>query len=64
MLLCTDGLTDAMDDKAVAAILAGEDDCKAACQALIDAANAAGGHDNVTVVIVDWLSRSEVAQNP
>ncbi len=56
LLLCTDGLTDAMDDKAIAAILTREDDCKVACQALIDAANAAGGHDNITVVIADWLS--------
>jgi len=54
LLLCTDGLTDAIDDKAIARILARENDCKAACQALVDAANAAGGQDNITIVIVDW----------
>jgi len=58
LLLCTDGLTDAIDNKAIAAILAKENDCTAACQALIDAANAAGGPDNITVVIADWLSNS------
>lgn len=55
LLLCTDGLTDSIDDKAIAAILAGKQQCKEACQALVDVANAAGGHDNITVVIVDWL---------
>ncbi|HUS73064.1 MAG TPA: Stp1/IreP family PP2C-type Ser/Thr phosphatase [Sedimentisphaerales bacterium] len=58
LLLCTDGLTDAIDDKAIAEILARQDDCKTACRELIDAANAAGGLDNITVVIADWLSGS------
>ena len=56
LLLCTDGLTDAIDDKAIAAILATKQECKQACQALVDSANAAGGHDNITVVIADWLN--------
>lgn len=58
LLLCTDGLTDEIDDRAIAAILAGKQDCNQACQALVDAANAAGGHDNITVVIADWLNNS------
>ncbi len=58
LLLCTDGLTDMVNDKSTAAILTSEPDCRAACDALIAAANAAGGHDNITVVIVDWLKRS------
>ena len=58
LLLCTDGLTDSIDDKAIATILAKNQECKQACQALVDAANAAGGHDNITVVIVDWLNKS------
>jgi serine/threonine protein phosphatase PrpC len=56
LLLCTDGLTDSIDDKAITAILAGKQQCNKACQALVDAANAAGGHDNITVVIADWLN--------
>jgi protein phosphatase len=56
LMLCTDGLTDEIDDKAIAAILAGKQDCDQTCQALVDAANAAGGKDNITVVIVDWRS--------
>jgi serine/threonine protein phosphatase PrpC len=56
LLLCTDGLTDAIDDEAIVSVLGAKDDCKTACQALVNAANAAGGHDNITVVIVDWLN--------
>ena len=55
LLLCTDGLTDMIKDEAIAVILASEPDCRAACDALIAAADTAGGCDNVTVVIVDWL---------
>ncbi len=58
LLLCTDGLTDSIDDKSIAAILTNKQDCKEACQALVNAANAAGGHDNITVVIADWLNYS------
>jgi protein phosphatase len=58
LLLCTDGLTDEIDDKAIAAILAEQQDCTQACQALVDAANATGGQDNITIVIVDWCSNS------
>ncbi len=58
LLLCTDGLTDAVDDGAIAAILSGKGDCDEACKALVDAANTAGGHDNITVIIADWVRRS------
>ena len=54
LLLCTDGLTDLVDAAAVARTvrqLAG--DPEAVVRALIDAANAAGGKDNVTVVYVE-----------
>jgi len=53
-LLCSDGLTRGMRDKALRDILARNpwgnlDD---AARALIDAANAAGGEDNISVVLV------------
>jgi serine/threonine protein phosphatase PrpC len=51
LLLCSDGLTEAVDDDRIAELLA-VDDGGHACQALIDAANAAGGPDNITVVLV------------
>jgi protein phosphatase len=54
LLLCTDGLTGTVADKDIAAKLREQPDPQVVCEELVDAANAAGGHDNVTVVIVDW----------
>jgi serine/threonine protein phosphatase PrpC len=51
LLLCTDGLTDLLDDEAIASMLAAHPDSQAACDALVDAANERGGHDNVTAVV-------------
>jgi protein phosphatase len=51
LLLCSDGLTSMISDEQVAAVLAGTNDLHAAAQALIDEANAAGGRDNITVVL-------------
>ena len=52
LLLCSDGLTETVADEQLAAVLAGEADGEEACQALIAAANAAGGPDNITVVLL------------
>ena len=54
LLLCTDGLTDMLDDSVIKEILQQNPNCQAACAALIKQANAAGGHDNITAIIVDW----------
>ncbi|MDI7278161.1 MAG: SpoIIE family protein phosphatase, partial [Anaerolineae bacterium] len=54
LLLCTDGLTGPLDDERVAALLAEHGDPEAACRALVAAANAAGGADNITALVVDW----------
>jgi protein phosphatase len=55
VLLCSDGLTTPLTNDAIAEILArtpmGRPD--ELCQALVDAANAAGGPDNITVVVVE-----------
>jgi serine/threonine protein phosphatase PrpC len=55
LLLCTDGLTSMVEGSRIRQILGEEDDPQAACDRLIDAANRAGGDDNVTVIIVDFL---------
>ena len=52
LVLCSDGLTDAVDDARLAEILGAGLDGQSTCQALIDAANAAGGPDNITVVLL------------
>jgi protein phosphatase len=52
-LMCSDGLSDLVPDAAIAAIIgAAGDDLDAAVNALIATALSAGGHDNVTVVLV------------
>jgi protein phosphatase len=57
LLLCSDGLTSMVAEERVEEILAGSMDLGVAAQQLIDEANAAGGRDNITVV----LSRIEDA---
>ena len=53
LLLCSDGLTDQVTSSEIrAGVERYAPDFDAAIRALIDAANAAGGKDNVTVVIV------------
>jgi len=52
VLLCSDGLTETVADEQLAEVLAGQADGDDACQALIAAANAAGGPDNITVVLL------------
>ena len=54
-LLCTDGLTDMVAEKDIAAVLRAETDPQSACNSLVAAANKAGGHDNITTLIIDWL---------
>ena len=54
LLLCTDGLTGMLTDEAIARILRREKDAKSACRRLIAEANRAGGHDNITALIVDF----------
>jgi protein phosphatase len=54
LLLCTDGLTSMLGDDEIGEILLTESDPDAAAHALIQAALAAGGKDNVTAVIVDF----------
>ncbi|MGE5279114.1 MAG: PP2C family protein-serine/threonine phosphatase [Deltaproteobacteria bacterium] len=50
LILCSDGLWEMLTDAEIGAIAAGARDVKRVCTDLIDAANAAGGRDNVTVV--------------
>ena len=51
ILLCTDGLTDLLTDAQIAAILSGRPVDPAL--ALVNASLQAGGHDNVSVVVVE-----------
>lgn len=51
LLLCTDGLTRHVPDERITELLGGAGSAEAACRALVDAALADGGSDNVTVVV-------------
>jgi protein phosphatase len=50
-LLCSDGLSNELSAREMQAALIAAD-CDAACEALIEAALARGGHDNITAVVV------------
>jgi PPM family protein phosphatase len=51
-LLCSDGLSDMLDDESIAQLLMGAESLPEAAGALVDAANDAGGKDNISVVLV------------
>jgi len=59
LLLCSDGLTNMLSDKEIAEQLRRAVSPKAVCRYLVDAANAAGGKDNITVVLADWRANSK-----
>jgi PPM family protein phosphatase len=52
VLLCSDGLSDMLPDAAIAQVMRASDNLELTAQALIAAANAAGGRDNISVVLV------------
>ena len=51
ILLCTDGLTNTLDDRVIRRVLAGGTPREAAYR-LVDLTNASGGEDNVTVIVL------------
>jgi serine/threonine protein phosphatase PrpC len=53
VLLCSDGLTNMLEDRRILEIvLAHGGDLEAASAALVAAANAAGGRDNISAILV------------
>jgi PPM family protein phosphatase len=59
-LLCSDGLTDMISADEIHSLLADSDDLDLAARSLIEAANARGGEDNITVVLFQIGDRGEV----
>src|SRR3954463_9819940 len=51
MVLCSDGLSTQINRDRIAEIVNGEKELPQICKKLIDAANAAGGPDNITVIV-------------
>ena len=50
-LLCSDGLSDMLDDNEIGFVISGQPTLPEAPSALIDAANQAGGRDNISVIL-------------
>jgi protein phosphatase len=65
ILLCSDGLSGPVDDERISSILAGTADGEAAVDGLLAEANAAGGPDNITAVLLRigdrWLDAQTVS---
>ena len=59
-LLCSDGLTDLITSKQIESILEQNLLLEEKAQALIDAANEAGGKDNITVVLVEYQAEEKI----
>jgi protein phosphatase len=53
IILCSDGLTDVVNDRQITAILKEKSDPQKACERLIQAANEAGGPDNITAMVIE-----------
>jgi PPM family protein phosphatase len=60
VLFCSDGLTTMVRQDEIAGILSREPDPERAAQLLVDAANAAGGEDNVTALVVEVVEDEAV----
>ncbi|MGC4091277.1 MAG: hypothetical protein QM756_26050 [Polyangiaceae bacterium] len=55
-VLCSDGLSDLVEDQELADVVASSASPEAACAALVGLANQRGGHDNITVALLRVLS--------
>jgi protein phosphatase len=71
LLLCSDGLSDMVEDEDIAKILGAHDEPADAAKSLQEAALANGGRDNVTVIVARYeiptqsaIRRREVAAKP
>jgi protein phosphatase len=54
-LLCTDGLTDMVGNVGIREVLEAGMGAAQSAESLVQLANAAGGMDNTTVLVVDWI---------
>jgi len=63
-LMCSDGLSDMLDDETIARLLQAHDTLAGAGSALIAAANEAGGKDNIALILVRVAGRLSGAARP
>ena len=62
LLLCSDGLTDLVDDETITNILRKATRSSDACERLVQRALDNGGRDNVTVIVAAYRLPEEPAQ--
>ena len=59
LLLCTDGLANMVDDLHICQVMDRPESPETICRNLVDAANTAGGDDNITVVMLEVRDSAE-----
>lgn len=57
ILLCSDGLTDMVDEEEISYILSGKEDVRYKAEMLVNTALENGGKDNVTVMLIHFLDK-------
>lgn len=62
-LLCSDGLVNEVSDAEIRQILSSVEDPAAAAKQLVDMANASGGRDNITVLILDIVDAARLTSD-
>lgn len=63
VLLCSDGLWDMLSDDEIHEIVRQKQPAKLLCEELITKANEAGGHDNITVVVIEHRASKEFSDS-
>ena len=53
ILMCSDGLTNMVEDSQIERILKEENDIRMAAERLVSQANVNGGQDNIAVILID-----------
>lgn len=59
ILMCSDGLTNMIEDEEIRKIVVGQRDIAEKAEKLVETANANGGKDNITVVVIEPFSENE-----
>ncbi|SFD81747.1 protein phosphatase [Lentibacillus persicus] len=59
LLLCSDGLTDKIKDDELSTILNKPTDIAAICNEMVELANARGGEDNISIIVVHHRAAAE-----
>ncbi len=59
LLLCSDGLSNHLNHRQISEVMRKDEGAAYLCQQLIDAANAAGGSDNITAIVCRFVDREK-----